>query len=130
MYLPSQCEKIYDDQDRLLVDFVGRFERLLEDFKKVCQRLELGDIELPRTNATVHDHYSRYYNNETKKIVADHYAKDIDFFGYVFEVQPWIQSAFEVSRRKFYDVTRPIRHRLGLKRPLMNKLWNVMSRSS
>jgi hypothetical protein len=46
--------------------------------------LEL-DGELGHHNATVHDHYSTYYNEESIEIVRKTFAKDIELGGYTFE---------------------------------------------
>ena len=66
------------------VDFLGRFETLKPDFDSVCRRLRI-DYELPVTNRFPHRHYSRYYTPETRNLVARHWARDIEMFGYRFQ---------------------------------------------
>jgi len=65
------------------MDFVGRFENLKEDFQIVCERVGL-EVELPHHEGTVHDHYTTYYDLETRQLVADYYRTDIKKFGYSF----------------------------------------------
>ena len=65
-------------------DFIGRFEDLQNDFNIVCNKLGLGKIELTKRNSSKHLPYNKYYNNETRQIVAEKYAKDIEYFGYKF----------------------------------------------
>jgi transposase len=72
-----------------LVDFVGRFERLSEDLAAVFSEigLEPGLVEdtLPHTNQSDRGLYRDYYTPETAAIVAERFAKDIEYFGYEFD---------------------------------------------
>lgn len=71
-----------------IYDFIIRFENLESDFKEVCEDLGVEHQELPHYNKTEgREHYSHYYNDETKNIVAENYADDIKTFGYEFESQ-------------------------------------------
>ncbi len=75
---------ICDKELRIKVDFVGRVENLQQDFAYVANRLRC-DRRLERTNASAHDHYSAYYNDDTRDIVRRVYARDAEIFGYRFE---------------------------------------------
>ena len=66
------------------VEFIGRFERLHEDWAHVADRIGL-DVELPHANATKHDHYSTYYTQREIDIVRELYAEEIEYLGYEFE---------------------------------------------
>jgi sulfotransferase famil protein len=74
---------------KLLVDFVGRFENLAEDYAHVCRELNV-DRPLEHINRTPKRSrdYRDCYNDETRRIVADVYRRDIDLFGYTFEGEP------------------------------------------
>lgn len=69
------------------VDFIGRLENFEEDFKYVLSVLKLHHCKIPKKNSSSHAHYSRYYNERTKAIIAEIYKSDIETFGYQFEVK-------------------------------------------
>ena len=57
----NQIDYLTDQSGEVIVDFVGRFERLQEDMDQVTRRLGLGRIALPRINRSEHKSYRAYY---------------------------------------------------------------------
>ena len=80
----SQSQFIYDREDKLQVDFVGRFENLVSDFLEICTHVGLKDVQLAHQNKSSRGSYQQYYNAETRELVARHWQKDIDLFKYSF----------------------------------------------
>ena len=71
----------HDASGNQIVDFIGRFERLGEDFEQILDHINV-DAELPHVNATRHRDYRSYFTPETTDLVAELYQEDIERFGY------------------------------------------------
>lgn len=68
------------------INFVGRFENMICDFDYVKHILGVNqDYQLNHDNKIQRKHYSEYYNDDTRKIVTDKYATDIELFQYKFD---------------------------------------------
>jgi hypothetical protein len=70
-------------ENRIIIDYVGRFEQIESDFAVICQRLGL-DAKLPHINNSEHRDYRSYYNEESKQFVANIFQADIKAWGYKF----------------------------------------------
>jgi hypothetical protein len=84
----NQLDWFTDHDGRVLVDFIGRFERLQDDWKKVCEKLGL-QMHLPYTNQNLSrkKQYTEYYTTKTMGLVASKFRVDIEYFGYEFGKQ-------------------------------------------
>lgn len=80
----SQTQMVADRRGRLLVDFLGRYESLATDFGQVCHRLDI-DATLGRVNSSRRRDYRDYYTDRLAAVVRDHFAEDVERFGYEFE---------------------------------------------
>ena len=89
-YQPAKHEHgdgFFDYFDPAQMDFVGRFENRAEDIKYICEKIGININSKTRSRSRSHPlkkHYTEYYDDETRQIVAEKYAKDIEYFGYKF----------------------------------------------
>ena len=77
----------FDPSGKPWCNFYIRYENLEEDYKKICQYVGISYEKLPQTkNKGRKDktNYSIYYNERTKQIIKDRFAKEINLFGYDF----------------------------------------------
>ncbi len=82
--LGSQSFMIADESGKILVDHVGRFENLHNEFDYL--RSKVGGLkDLPhRKDLSDRSHYREFYDDETAALVEKLYAEDIERFGYSF----------------------------------------------
>ena len=83
IHLKPQHHWIYQS-DQVCVNFLGKTESLQKNLNELCGILNIERIELGHINQSTHKHYTEYYDDETREIVAEKYAKDIEYFGYKF----------------------------------------------
>ncbi len=111
-HIIPQHDFLYDEAGRLLVDFVGRFERLQADFEAICSRAGIPPTPLPHANRSLEKarprsfrelrrwvrraiwsrekahtfpHYTEYYDDESREYVGHLYRKDVQAFNYAFD---------------------------------------------
>ena len=82
-----QSDYLIDLHGNLIVDFIGRYERLAEDFATACERIGISAPALPHARAAKDrsKDYRSYYTDETAELVARHFARDIEMLGYRFD---------------------------------------------
>lgn len=83
VHFRPQTDFICDGEGKLLMDFVGRYERLDQDFAVVAKRLH-RPVALPVINASRRSAYADYYTPETRDLVGRFYGADIAAFDYGF----------------------------------------------
>jgi len=67
------------------IDFFLRFEHLQRDFDALCDCLGIPTEQLRVQNATKHEHYSTYYDEEDVELLRGHFHADVEAFDYDFE---------------------------------------------
>lgn len=84
-FFMPQINWLTDQNDQVLVDFIGRFENLQQDFNIVCDYAGMERKTLPHLNKTKKTgSYRDFYNESSREIITEHFRKDLDYFGYEF----------------------------------------------
>lgn len=113
-HVMPQYDYLFDSAGNCLVDFIGHFENLTEDFNHFRQKASLQLPDLPHVNKSsnkiggiqdlaslqtarflwkklkakqpVYPSYLEYYDDWSWSWVAERYQKDIEAFGYIDQV--------------------------------------------
>lgn len=81
----SQHAFLCDRDGSVLVDFIGRFESLQDDFNKACSIIGIPQENLTIIGKSNHQHYKRYYNDHTANVVRELWQRDIENLNFKFE---------------------------------------------
>lgn len=67
------------------LNYIGRVENMQNDFDTLCDLIKIDRCTLPHENPSEHNNYTEYYDSESRDIVANLYADDIEYFEYKFD---------------------------------------------
>ena len=78
----------YSDKGSVLVDYIGRYENLMEDLNTITKKIGLGfDGWLPRAKGNIRKDskpYREYYEDRQVEIISEYFRKEIELMGYTF----------------------------------------------
>ncbi|HKJ71471.1 MAG TPA: sulfotransferase family 2 domain-containing protein [Gammaproteobacteria bacterium] len=82
-----QWHSLMDFNGSRIVDFVGHYETLVDDYHEACRRIGLKrPPELPhKRKAEGRSDYRAYYTDRAAEIIDRHFRIDIDNLGYTFD---------------------------------------------
>ncbi len=85
----SQYLLLFDKCNKPIVDYVGKFENINDDFDVLRRKFNLE--KLPHYHKSPHEDWMDYYNLKTAKIIYKKYKKDIEEFGYQNDYDKLVQ---------------------------------------
>jgi hypothetical protein len=77
---------VFLEKECILNDHI-RYENLEDDTKRIFSKWFNVDIVYPNAKSSQRKskkHYTEYYDDESRKIIAEKYVKDLEYFGYKF----------------------------------------------
>ena len=82
-----QWHSLMDFNGTSIVNFLGRYENLAEDYHEVCRRIGLRKApELPhKRQAKNRNDYRAYYSDYSNDLIEKHFRPDIENLGYTFD---------------------------------------------
>lgn len=108
-----QYKYLCDKNMNILVNFIGKFEKLDNDFKKILNILRRKD-SLVHINKSKHLNYRDYYNSQTYKIIREIYRDDFEIFDY------------DLEDKKYFNIPQNI-YLNNLESKILNKNINLDS---
>ena len=79
---------IYTIDNKIAINFVGKYENLKEDLKKISKDLKLPTLEIPnaKSNARINrEHYSKVLSLESRTYIEKMCADEINYFDYEWQ---------------------------------------------
>ncbi len=84
-FSPYHLPYITDEKNKIIVDYIGRFEELEKTMRVVSKESGIPYQPLPHKNKTKRNRdYTHYYDDETREIIARLFKEEIELFDYEF----------------------------------------------
>ncbi len=83
--LKFQKDFFSNGQGEIIVNYIGKFENLQNDFNQISNKIGIPHFSLPKKNSSVRSSYKEYYTSTTKEYIASAFEPDIKLFGYSFD---------------------------------------------
>jgi hypothetical protein len=80
----SQHTFVTDEKERLRVDHVCRMELIESELGGIFRRLGIQNQKIPHILKTDRLPYAHYYTQNTKTVIAERFATDVQMFDYKF----------------------------------------------
>lgn len=84
VHFQPQYTLLTNDAGALEMDFIGRVERMQDDYDAVCARIGIPSRALEKVNSSRRGDYRQYYDQALVEGVAELYRGDLERFGYTF----------------------------------------------
>lgn len=83
-FLRNQVDWISDNDGRIAVNMVGRYENFERDLTKIMSRIgaPVGTYSIPHINKSIHPKIEEAYTPELVDRIGEIYSRDIEIFGY------------------------------------------------
>jgi len=82
--LMPQLDWLVNEDGRVELDYIGRFEALDDSLVDICRALGMRNEVLPHELHSGSSDYRSAYSKNSRAVVAERYAKEISLFGYEF----------------------------------------------
>jgi len=73
-----------DNRGNCLIDSIIKMEEIDQALEPILKKINISVKNVPKRNITSHDYYRKYYDEKTKKRVAELFKDDIAMFNYTF----------------------------------------------
>jgi hypothetical protein len=85
--ITPMTDYLVDLHGKLLTDYIGRYERLQDDWAHICRHLNIPHKELPHERKATDrkKDYRSYYSADLAELVGNYFKRDVEMLGYRFD---------------------------------------------